>query len=211
MKTNNTPTPRTVAAFESDKDHHNKNLVDNCCFFRADNLFTEGQNLEREVDALKEKLKAANEDADKMLHYAGHLNICALWANQDGDTPGITKEQQFPPCTCGFTQHLTAHRARLATAKQLKPTAAKVILPSVPPATEEVDGVSEEVVQQAIDVIRTTGRAYCAILQRRLRIGYTRAARVMDILEERGIVGPHKGAESRDILIAIESATGTKQ
>jgi hypothetical protein len=127
MKTNNTPTPRTDAAF-------------NGIILRIDDARELMKQLECDVAALKEKLKAANEDADKMLH----LNICALWANQDGDTPGITKEQQFPPCTCGFTQHLAAHRARLATAKQLKPTAAKVILPTVPPATEEVDGVSEE-------------------------------------------------------------------
>jgi S-DNA-T family DNA segregation ATPase FtsK/SpoIIIE len=42
-------------------------------------------------------------------------------------------------------------------------------------------------------------------LQRRLRIGYTRAARVMDILEERGVVGPTRGAEPREILIDLDA------
>ena len=43
-----------------------------------------------------------------------------------------------------------------------------------------------------------------SLLQRRLRLGYTRAARIMDELESRGIVGPSKGAEPRDILIDLD-------
>ncbi len=62
----------------------------------------------------------------------------------------------------------------------------------------------EELVEQAIEVIRQTNRASVSILQRRLRIGYTRAARIMDLLEERGMVGPNKGAEPRDILIDLD-------
>jgi S-DNA-T family DNA segregation ATPase FtsK/SpoIIIE len=45
-----------------------------------------------------------------------------------------------------------------------------------------------------------------SLLQRRLRLGYTRAARIMDELEDRGIVGPSKGAEPRDILIDLDVA-----
>lgn len=78
--------------------------------------------------------------------------------------------------------------------------------PIFTPATEERDGVSEETVQQCIEVMRVIRRASVAMFQRRLRIGYTRAARVMDILEEREIVGPHKGAEPRDILVDLGSA-----
>lgn len=66
--------------------------------------------------------------------------------------------------------------------------------------TFSADDVDEELVQECIEVIRSTNKANCPILQRRLRIGYTKAARVMDILEERGVVGPHKGAEPRDII-----------
>jgi S-DNA-T family DNA segregation ATPase FtsK/SpoIIIE len=69
---------------------------------------------------------------------------------------------------------------------------------------EEGDEEDEELVGQCIEVIRQTKRASVSILQRRLRIGYTRAARIMDIIEERGIVGPHKGAEPRDILIDLD-------
>ena len=62
----------------------------------------------------------------------------------------------------------------------------------------------EELVEQCIEVIRQTNRASVSILQRRLRIGYTRAARIMDLLEERGVVGPNKGAEPREILIDLD-------
>src|SRR5665213_1986082 len=62
----------------------------------------------------------------------------------------------------------------------------------------------EELVQQCIDVIRSEQKASVSLLQRRLRLGYTRAARIMDELEGRGIVGPSKGAEPRDILIDLD-------
>ena len=45
-------------------------------------------------------------------------------------------------------------------------------------------------------------------LQRRLRLGYTRAARVVDILEQRGIVGPKDGAKDREILVDLDSLPG---
>ena len=61
----------------------------------------------------------------------------------------------------------------------------------------------EELIEQCIEVIRQTNRASVSVLQRRLRIGYTRAARVMDALEERGIVGPNRGAEPREILMDL--------
>jgi S-DNA-T family DNA segregation ATPase FtsK/SpoIIIE len=62
----------------------------------------------------------------------------------------------------------------------------------------------EELVEQCMEVIRQTNRASVSVLQRRLRIGYTRAARIMDLLEERGVVGPNKGAEPREILIDLD-------
>lgn len=62
----------------------------------------------------------------------------------------------------------------------------------------------EELVEQAMEVIRQSNRASVSVLQRRLRIGYTRAARIMDVLEERGIVGPNRGAEPRDILVDLD-------
>lgn len=72
-----------------------------------------------------------------------------------------------------------------------------VVLPDMP---EE----DEELMQQAIEVIRQTRRASTSSIQRRLRIGYTRAARLIDILEEKGMVGPPRGTEPREILFSLE-------
>ena len=69
------------------------------------------------------------------------------------------------------------------------------------PETSEED---EELLQQAIEVIRQTRRASTSSIQRRLRIGYTRAARLIDVLEEKGMVGPPRGAEPREILFDID-------
>jgi DNA segregation ATPase FtsK/SpoIIIE, S-DNA-T family len=66
------------------------------------------------------------------------------------------------------------------------------------------DGEDDELVEQAMEIIRETRRASTSSLQRRMRIGYTRAARIIDILEERGIVGPPCGAGPREILIDLD-------
>jgi len=66
------------------------------------------------------------------------------------------------------------------------------------------NGEDDEMVTQAAEIIRETQRASVSSLQRRLRIGYTRAARIMDILEERGVVGPPRGSEPREILVDLD-------
>jgi S-DNA-T family DNA segregation ATPase FtsK/SpoIIIE len=66
------------------------------------------------------------------------------------------------------------------------------------------DGGDDDILEQALEVIRQTKRASTSSLQRRLRIGYTRAARIMDLLEERGIIGPPDGAGPRTILIDLD-------
>jgi len=69
---------------------------------------------------------------------------------------------------------------------------------------EEGEGEDEVLIEQCIEVIRSEQKASVSLLQRRLKIGYGRAARIMDVLEERGYVGPSKGAEPRDILIDLD-------
>jgi S-DNA-T family DNA segregation ATPase FtsK/SpoIIIE len=77
---------------------------------------------------------------------------------------------------------------------------------SKPAASDIESGIDEdeEIIQQCIEVIRSEQKASVSLLQRRLRLGYTRAARIMDELENRGIVGPSNGAEPRDILIDLD-------
>jgi S-DNA-T family DNA segregation ATPase FtsK/SpoIIIE len=60
----------------------------------------------------------------------------------------------------------------------------------------------DEIIERAIDLVRSTGQASASMLQRRLRIGYPRAARLMDELEELGIIGrPQSGGKTREVLI----------
>ena len=68
--------------------------------------------------------------------------------------------------------------------------------------TEELDG--DEMLPQAVDVILETGQASVSMLQRRLKLGYARAARIVDEMEEKGIVGPFQGSKPRAILITKE-------
>lgn len=63
------------------------------------------------------------------------------------------------------------------------------------------DGEGDEMLPQAIEVVVEAGLASTSLLQRRLKLGYARAARIVDQLEERGIVGPFEGAKPRKVLI----------
>lgn len=62
----------------------------------------------------------------------------------------------------------------------------------------------DDLVPQAIEVIRTSRRASTSMLQRRLKIGYNRAARIMEILEDEGYVGPDNGSQPREILMETD-------
>jgi len=70
------------------------------------------------------------------------------------------------------------------------------------PNDEELDG--DEMLPAAVDVILETGQASVSMLQRRLKLGYARAARIVDEMEEKGIVGPFQGSKPREILITKE-------
>ena len=59
----------------------------------------------------------------------------------------------------------------------------------------------EALIQQAIEVISKTRKASATMLQRKLNIGFARAARIMDALEEKGVIWPQDGAKPRDIYI----------
>src|SRR5881275_1427072 len=71
---------------------------------------------------------------------------------------------------------------------------------------DEVTEEDEELVEKCLEIIRQEKRASTSLLQRRLRLGYTRAARIVDILEQRGILGPGEGAKPREILVDLDAA-----
>ena len=79
----------------------------------------------------------------------------------------------------------------------------KLNKPSISGGESECDE-DEELIEKCIEVIRSEQRASASLMQRRLRLGYNRASRIIDELERRGVVGPGKGAEPREILIDLD-------
>jgi S-DNA-T family DNA segregation ATPase FtsK/SpoIIIE len=70
---------------------------------------------------------------------------------------------------------------------------------------EEVSEEEEELVQKCIDIMRQERKASTSLFQRRLRLGYSRAARVVDILEQRRYIAPGEGAKPREILVDLDA------
>ena len=66
------------------------------------------------------------------------------------------------------------------------------------------DDYEEPLYNEIVEFVVTQGKASASLLQRRFRLGYNRAARVIDLLEERGIIGPNNGSKPREVLVKLE-------
>lgn len=89
--------------------------------------------------------------------------------------------------------------------EQSKPSYDKSVQESIgdgPREIEEISDEDEETLERCIEVIMVERKASTSLLQRRLRLGYGRAARMMDLLEQRGFIGPGDGSKPREVLIA---------
>ena len=64
------------------------------------------------------------------------------------------------------------------------------------------DSEADDLLPQAIEVVVELGQASASLLQRKLKVGYSRAGRLIDQLEERGIIGPHEGSKPRKVLMS---------
>jgi S-DNA-T family DNA segregation ATPase FtsK/SpoIIIE len=64
---------------------------------------------------------------------------------------------------------------------------------------EEDAGQEDELYEQAKDTVLKAGKASTSYIQRKLSVGYARAARLMDMLEEKGVIGPSNGSKPRDV------------
>ena len=68
----------------------------------------------------------------------------------------------------------------------------------------EHDAEEEPLYNEIVEFVVTQGKASASLLQRRFRLGYNRAARCIDLLEERGIIGPNNGSKPREVLVKLE-------
>ncbi|HEY2491404.1 MAG TPA: DNA translocase FtsK [Paenibacillus sp.] len=78
------------------------------------------------------------------------------------------------------------------------------LVPEVEEASANVDEMLDELYDQAVQIILEAKQASVSLLQRRMRVGYTRAARLIDSMESRGIIGPYEGSKPREVLLSIE-------
>ena len=68
------------------------------------------------------------------------------------------------------------------------------------------DNAEEPLYNEIVEFVVTQGKASASLLQRRFRLGYNRAARVIDLLEERGIIGPNNGSKPREVLVKLDKS-----
>ena len=73
------------------------------------------------------------------------------------------------------------------------------------------DEEEDELLNDAIELVVNAEQASASMLQRRFRIGYNRAGRLVDIMEARGIIGPSEGSKPRRVLISKEEYYGTAE
>jgi S-DNA-T family DNA segregation ATPase FtsK/SpoIIIE len=71
-------------------------------------------------------------------------------------------------------------------------------------ASEDDDGDEDPLLTQAMEIVVRSGLGSTSMLQSKMKVGFSRARRIMDQLEERGVVGPSEGSKPRDVLMTVE-------
>ena len=70
--------------------------------------------------------------------------------------------------------------------------------------TTEKEEYDDPLYNEIVEFVITQQKASASLLQRRFKLGYNRAARIIDLLEERGIIGPQNGSKPREVLVKLE-------
>ena len=139
---------------------------------------------------------ASGVDSRVILDYTGAESLLGrgdmLFLNPEVGTPA---RAQGVMITDMEIERLISHWQKTVEASTEAPPWEKLL-------TEPEENEDEGLIEKAVSIVRQSQRASASLLQRRLRIGYPRAARLLDQLEERGVVGPSQGGgKERDVLL----------
>lgn len=118
----------------------------------------------------------------------------------DGDGGLDESEENAPVSRRGPSFDRPSSPSSASSHPSRPPSAAPMVeFPSIP--LKEEMGDDEDLYDKALKMVLETGKPSVSMIQRRMKIGFARAGRLMDLMEERGIVGPYQGSKPRDLLV----------